>query len=599
MIREIRSSRPTFKALKLKAGLNLIVADRSKAQPAELRTRNGAGKSSLVDILRFILGGEIRKGRDVLAAPEIADDIFSADFSLGSDQVSANRSPSGKGKIFLDSTPSLNWPVQPVIDEKTGSVWFSAKAWSNLIGRELFGLPDERYIEPGSNLSANSCLAYFCRRSRDGGFYTWTLTHRSQSLNRQAVPLFYLLGLDVDAALKFVRLDETKSAAAELRKAVKQGLLAQAVGSRGHLVNELIRARRKVERLNDRLSDRNILEFYGSYEREAASVDHRIQEINDLNFLDERLISNIKSAMDSETAPALPDVSRLYQDAGVTLPAVTLRSYEDVEKFHEAVVRNRRAHLEVELKEAGERIIIRSSEREKLLNRLASIRDLLSTGLSLGDHRKLETELVSAEATVAELSNRLELADRFENLKVDLRARKVEAERALRNVLTEQKETIFEAIQRFQEISARIYERSAEFNIEMTGNGPRFTIKEPAIASEGINNMEIFTFDLMLAQMAHSRGRWPGFLVHDSHLFDGVDGRQIGMALEVARSVIEEIGGQYIVTMNSDDLEKAQKESGLDFSAFIVEPRLADDATGGLFGFRFERDLTEAETDQV
>lgn len=592
MIRSIRSSRPTFKALRFKSGLNLIVADRSDNESSDRKTRNGAGKSSLVDIIRFMLGGDIRKGRDVLSAREIADDVFSIDFDL-IDAVKASRSPSGKGKVFIDSNVNPGWPVRPVIDEKAGVVWFSAKAWSNLIGQVFFGLPDDAAIEPGSNLSANSCLAYFCRRSRDGGFQTWTLTHNAQSLNKQAVPLFYLLGLDADAALKFVRLDETKAAAAELRKAVKQGLLAQAIGSRGHLANELVRARRKVERLNDRLSGLNVLEFYGAYEREAANADRRIREINDLNFLDERLIADIESAIDSEAAPALPDVHRLYKDAGVSLPGVSLRRYEDVEKFHEAVVRNRRAHLQAELRDARERIRTRSAERAVLLSRLSDVRDLLSKGLSLGDYRKLESERVSAEAVVAELSNRLELANRFENLKVDMRSKKLDAERALRNVIVEQQEIILEAIKTFQEISAEIYDKPAEFNIEITPSGPRFTIKEPAIASEGVNNMQIFTFDLMLTRMAHKSDRWPGFLVHDSHLFDGVDGRQIGRALSTAKSTMDRIGGQYIVTMNSDDLEKTQRESSLNFEDDIIEPRLADDETGGLFGFRFERDLSE------
>jgi hypothetical protein len=45
--------------------------------------------------------------------------------------------------------------------------------------------------------------------------------------------------------------------------------------------------------------------------------------------------------------------------------------------------------------------------------------------------------------------------------------------------------------------------------------------------------------------------------------------------------------------MNSDDLQKAEKESGLKFDRDVLQPRLADDEHGGLFGFRFERDLSE------
>ena len=107
--------------------------------------------------------------------------------------------------------------------------------------------------------------------------------------------------------------------------------------------------------------------------------------------------------------------------------------------------------------------------------------------------------------------------------------------------------------------------------------------------------MQIFTFDLTLATMSAKRGFWPGFLIHDSHIFDGVDGRQIGAALKVGNERALALNGQYIVTMNSDDLEKAQRETGEDFSSFIIDPVLTDTETGGLFGFAFEHDIDGAE----
>ncbi|GGK31599.1 hypothetical protein GCM10010124_25520 [Pilimelia terevasa] len=44
---------------------------------------------------------------------------------------------------------------------------------------------------------------------------------------------------------------------------------------------------------------------------------------------------------------------------------------------------------------------------------------------------------------------------------------------------------------------------------------------------------------------------------------------------------------QYIVTMNSDDLEKAQRR-GFDADPHVLPQRLTDQfEAGGLFGFRF------------
>ena len=52
--------------------------------------------------------------------------------------------------------------------------------------------------------------------------------------------------------------------------------------------------------------------------------------------------------------------------------------------------------------------------------------------------------------------------------------------------------------------------------------------------STGISKMAIFAFDLMLARVTAERGTSPGFLVHDSHLYDGVDDRQKAIALNLA-----------------------------------------------------------------
>lgn len=91
----------------------------------------------------------------------------------------------------------------------------------------------------------------------------------------------------------------------------------------------------------------------------------------------------------------------------------------------------------------------------------------------------------------------------------------------------------------------------------------------------------------MLMRLCAKRGTGPGFLVHDSHLFDGVDGRQVVSALKVGSETAEELGFQYIVTMNEDDAFK-ETRAGFDVYDHVI-PVLLTDAKedGGLFGFRF------------
>ncbi len=101
--------------------------------------------------------------------------------------------------------------------------------------------------------------------------------------------------------------------------------------------------------------------------------------------------------------------------------------------------------------------------------------------------------------------------------------------------------------------------------------------------------MEIFSFDMMLDEVTAARGIGPTFLVHDSHIFDGVDQRQRAMALAVGKRVAARTGRQYITTMNSDEFPNAlDRAEGLDLAEDILPVQLDDSPEGGLFGMRFD-----------
>jgi uncharacterized protein YydD (DUF2326 family) len=99
--------------------------------------------------------------------------------------------------------------------------------------------------------------------------------------------------------------------------------------------------------------------------------------------------------------------------------------------------------------------------------------------------------------------------------------------------------------------------------------------------------MQIFCFDMMLMKLCSDRGIGPGFLFHDSHLFDGVDERQVAKALQIGAESAEKLGFQYIVTMNEDAVP-SEFPGTFDFKQHLISTRLTDATEdGGLFGIRF------------
>jgi uncharacterized protein YydD (DUF2326 family) len=140
----------------------------------------------------------------------------------------------------------------------------------------------------------------------------------------------------------------------------------------------------------------------------------------------------------------------------------------------------------------------------------------------------------------------------------------------------------------FEELSNALYERAGSLTISATPNGPSVDVRIDAQRSKGITNMQIFCFDLMLADLLTRRGLGPGFLIHDSHLFDGVDERQVAKALQLGADHAAAVGYQYIVTMNSDALPRDGFRPSFDVNAFVLPIKLTDATeTGGLFGLRF------------
>jgi len=122
--------------------------------------------------------------------------------------------------------------------------------------------------------------------------------------------------------------------------------------------------------------------------------------------------------------------------------------------------------------------------------------------------------------------------------------------------------------------------------IDASRTGYRFYPTIGGDRSEGVRSMAIFCFDLTMAVTAKRLGHGPDFLVHDSHLYDSVEARQVASALTLAAELTQEEALQYVVTLNSDVLANAQAEG---FNSTYHESVRLTDAydSGGLFGMRF------------
>ncbi len=206
---------------------------------------------------------------------------------------------------------------------------------------------------------------------------------------------------------------------------------------------------------------------------------------------------------------------------------------------------------------------------------------------ALDNFSQLQGEAARQEARVEFLRQRFESAEQMESAKNELDIERNRLTLRLRRDFSEQKERLSAAILAFEETSKRLYESAGRMQVEVTPNGPTFQFPMQGSRSKGIKNMQIFCFDMMLMRLCARRGVGPGFLIHDSHLFDGVDGRQLISTLKVGAETAQELGFQYLVTMNEDDAFK-ETVAGFNIADYMLDTVLTDATEdGGLFGFRF------------
>jgi uncharacterized protein YydD (DUF2326 family) len=581
MIHHITSTLPTFKSLTFRPGLNLILADKSLGA-TDRQTRNSAGKSSLIEIIHFLMGGNCDSD-SIFRGKTLVDHGFSLGFDLKLQRLNISRTAKTPSRIIVDaSNPS--WPIQPKLNKKNGETRLSNSNWKTVLGSQVFDLHvDEESYGP----TFRSMFSYFVRRDSAVGFHTAHEYAKKQNKWNVQVNLSYLLGLDweVSRSLQRVRLKET--ALKTLKKESESGVLGQLVGNTGELRTRLTVAKAKVKKLTDELSEFQVLPEYNNLEKEASSIAIEISSLANQNTLDRERIKSIEGQLSGDPIPKLPDIQEMYREVEIVLPELVIKRLSDVEQFNDTVIRNRKSHLRGEIKAAELRINTRSEKQQNLDGRRREILDLLDSHGAIDQMTRLQSELARGQADVEELKKRLEIARQVESKKTGLTIERAQVRQCLANDIDDHAEAIAEATLAFEEFSQRISDHEGSFTIEETDNGPEFPIQVEGGRSKGIKNMQIFCFDMMLAVLWSARKSGPGFLIHDSHLFDGMDSRQIAKAIEIGAEQSVEHGFQYIVTLNSDILASAEFSEGFDPQPFVNPVQLSDaNETGGLFGVR-------------
>ncbi len=579
MIHELSSTDTRFKTLTFGHGLNILVADQHE-RATDADTRNGVGKSSFVLLLHFLLGGNA--GRDSIFKSEtLAESVFTLDFDLGPTRRSVSRSVAPPRAFLVSRDPSE--PSDQLFEDGPQTDRLKLTEWRGLLRKELFGLtgPD--------GPSVRSLLPYFARRVEAGGFDNpFKHSHQQLTANYQ-IAISFLLDLDWHIAESWDDVRKREKAVRTLATALQEGDLGSfATGSVAKLRTMVTLAEKRVTTLRRNIDSFRVVDAFTELEREANDLTTTIRQLADDNAIDMALIDQLQLTYKKEVPPDADALTVMYEAAGVQLGDLVRRRFREVAEFHESVIRNRAHYLQDEVSRAKQRISARNAKQQGLDSRRADLFRVLRSGGALSELTGLQEEFATAQAQLEKLRNSYQLADEIDSGKAGVKRARQSLLVQLQGDQRERYSQLRDLIGTFETFSSRLYEeREGSLEIGSSENGPTFKIASSAGKSKGISNMQVFCFDLLVSQLCAVRRIGPRFLVHDSHIFDGVDERQIGRGLALAHEVATQSGFQYIVTMNSDDIP-ATLPDGFSIYDHVTSVRLTDTVPeGGLFGFRF------------
>ncbi|MEU0527869.1 ABC-three component system protein [Streptomyces niveus] len=566
MFRTLSSDLPNFKSAQFKPGLNIVVAERTKTAKRQ-DSRNAVGKSSFVRVLDFLLGSDARVDH-VLRRPELAEFSFTLALDLEGRVSRVRRSGGDAGNVSADE------------------VNLKIAMWRRQLGKQLFGLTGAPN-EP----SFRSLIAFYLRNVENGAFDVPTEVHRKQTVAASQVPLAYLFGLDLSLLEKSKEIATAEKSLKELKKAANDPVLGMTLGKTQDLDAQIRTLRIQVVQLERQISEFQVVEQYALHRTKADELSREIRKINDTLVMEERRLGDVEAAIsqESESQPDHSYVQQVYEQLQIALPDTVLRRFDEVAAFHRSIVENRKRYLEAEQAALVEsldemRLRLQHADAER-----AEVMRILEAGGALETYNEIQQQLAQVKGRMTELQQRRETVDKWENANRHLQLRAAEMELRFSTDLSDRRSQIDEIAQLYSSYAYEIYGsgRPASLSVEPSKAGYTFVPTIGGDKSQGVKSIALFCFDLTMAVTAKRNGRGPDFLVHDSHLYSDVEGRQMASALTLAAHVAEREGIQYIVTMNSDDLKKAQDEG---FRVFFNECTRLSDApyeTGGLFGIRF------------
>ena len=448
----------------------------------------------------------------------------------------------------------------------------------------MFDLPitDKKYTP-----TFRSLISYFIRRGVNAFQSPFKHFPQQKEWDIQ-VNNTYLLGLNWEYAAEFQILKDRENTLEILKEAAEQGILTGFIGSLGELEAERVRLEEKTNESERQLAAFKVHPQYYDIEEEANRLTREIHEITNKYTLNRQILHEYENSVAEEEDVPIERVEQIYNEAGLTFSDRVTETLSTVMDFHNKVIENRKNYLQSEIARLLKEIEEQKFKIRSLSNKRSRLFTILRTHGALEEYSELQNRVTDLKQQLEEIKNRVENLKKFEEGKSSLDIERQSLLQKARRDFEERKTQRGRAISLFDRNSERLYSEPGILSLNIAKNGYKFNVDIKRARSQGIGYMKVFCYDLMLIQLRAHYQDMPGFLIHDSTIYDGVDERQIAASMELAADEAEKTGFQYICAINSDCVPYRDfSDNFKDKFDNYTRIELTDKEDGCLFGIRF------------
>jgi len=580
MIKKIFANKESFKTVEFLPGFNLILAERTK-NSTKTDSRNGLGKSTLIEILHFCLGSQAKKNQGLLVEP-LKDWEFGLIMSIDDEEITVTREINNPKYVQIEG----DLPHIRKIGKKTlFGTSLDVKEWTSMLGESLLGLsPANRNYK--TQPSFRSVISYFIRKGKDA--YSKPFEYfRKQNTWEIQVNNAFLLGLSWENAAQLQILKDEQEQIKNTKKLLNAGLILKNEGSIGDLEAQQVQLHGKLKKEEEDLKSFKVHSQYHQIHQDANLLSEKLHSYTNDLIMNDQLLKLYQDNLVDEEPASINNLKEIYSECNVVFPEITLRLLDEVEQFHHTIIKNRKSFLETEIIRLKQKNSKLNEHIEKITNDRATLLEILESQGALEELNLLQKkhwDTVNEYDTISQvLENLKNFETRLSELKIALEIQQQKASREY----DERRNIREKVISYFNEYSEYLYHSPGKLVIDLGSKGFKYNIKIERDKSDAVGNMKIFCYDMALARLWAERIPSPKLLVHDSLIFADVDERQRATALETAALHAKKYNFQYITTYNSDLLPWTDFSKGFDPKKYVRLTLTDESPDGCLLGFRY------------